>query len=102
MAARRRSSVFSLRGEVHAALIANEAFEADVERGVDGLLLVGNDGDRRLRHARRLERRRLDARHLIGFALAQIVVAAADVVIEASRYRARDRDEILIATVTGP
>ena len=60
---------------------------AHAQRRVDRLLLVRDHRDRRLRHARGEQRRRHDARHFVGPAVAQVVVAPADVVVEAARRR---------------
>src|SRR6516165_7030470 len=68
---------------------------------VDCLLLIRNDRDRSARDPCLPESRRLDARHLIGLALTQVVVAPADVVIESPGNRLGDGDEILIAAVAG-
>src|SRR6516162_6643238 len=68
---------------------------------VDCLLLIRNDRDRSARDPCLLESRRLEAWDLIGLALAQVVVAAADVVIESPGNRLGDGDEILIAAVAG-
>ena len=74
---------------------------AHAQRRVDRFLLVRDQRDRGLRDARGDERRRHDARHLVGRAVAQVVVAAADVVVEAARHGLRDRAQVLVAPVAG-
>src|SRR6202007_397638 len=72
-----------------------------LERRGDRCLLIRDDRDSLCGYPGGRECRGLYARDLFGLAVPQVVVAPADVMVEAPGNRARDGDEILIAPVTG-